>query len=73
MVIDNGGLDQTKIQEKTIYELRPKWKECVIDGGVWREKTIVDSIWPTFKGFLDGLSEKAFEIISPTAVAGVRG
>jgi len=74
------GLDIITVPEKTIFELSPRWTECVMemDGsgkptGSMREKTFFDSILFTINSFGASIQEKVFEIIRPTTVAGVRG
>jgi hypothetical protein len=74
------GLDIITVPEKTVFELSPRFTECVMDTdasgkptGQMREKTFFDSFLYTINGFMAGIQEKAFEIIRPTTVAGVRG
>jgi hypothetical protein len=68
------GLDLIKIPEKTIFELIPKSKECVREGGKIREKTIFDSITEAIGTFWNSITKTAEDVIkTPTATAGVRG
>jgi hypothetical protein len=79
-VVIEKGLETISVPEKSIFELSPKWKECVMETdaygkptGQWREKSFFDSVLGTINGFFGSIQEKAFEIIQPTTVAGVRG
>lgn len=73
------GLESIIVPEKTVFELSPRWAECMMETengkntGRLREATFLDSILSTLNGFMAGIQEKAFEIIQPTTVAGVRG
>ncbi len=79
-VLVEEGLDIIAVPEKTIFELSPRWTECVMEEdasnkptGLMREKSFLDSILFTINSFGASIQEKAFEIIRPTTVAGVRG
>ncbi len=78
-VLIEEGLDIILVPEKTVFELNPRWAECVMETesgkptGQMREKSFFDSLLSTINGFMAGIQEKAFEIIRPTTVAGVRG
>lgn len=73
------GIDIIAVPEKTVFELSPRFTECVMETesgkptGQMREKTFFDSFLYTINGFMAGIQEKVFEIIRPTTVAGVRG
>jgi len=79
-VVIEKGLDSISVPEKTVFELSPRWTECIMETdsagkptGQMRETTFLDSVLGTINGFMASIQEKAFEIIRPTTVAGVRG
>lgn len=79
-VLIEEGIDIIAVPEKTVFELSPRFSECVMETdasgkptGQMREQSFLDSILFTINGFMAGIQEKAFEIIRPTTVAGVRG
>ncbi|MDP3563534.1 MAG: hypothetical protein Q8R70_03495 [Methanoregula sp.] len=81
------GLDLIHLPEKTVFELTPRWNECVLDAGKVREKTIFDTfkfdvLKPIMKFLGYNVSEgrwepseidRIMEKQRTTVVAGVRG
>ncbi|MEN6396261.1 MAG: hypothetical protein ABFC78_07250 [Methanoregula sp.] len=75
------GLDIITVPEKTVFELNPRFTECMremdVSGkptGQMREKTFFDSIFLSFGTFWNSITKTAEDIIKiPTATAGVRG
>lgn len=80
-VLIEEGLDIISVPEKTVFELSPRFTECVREmdasgkpTGQMREKTFFDSVFLSFGTFWNSITKTAEDIIkTPTTVAGVRG